>query len=346
MGAGTYNKMYNVQCQSTYIRTGQTGTYTRRVGSVRSSSAIRRRRRPKPLGVTDATWTTRTISTDIMTVEYGAWRRTGTVDFCYPSVLPKYVEESTEDNVSTAVDRATRAFAANHGAGISVIEMPSTVRMIGRRAKTFYDVIRLSGKGDFRGVQRAMKRATGYNISSKTVDHLSRKYGSGRFSLARASAAWLEYNFGWKTFFQSLYDSVQQLVESEQVYRRSSRYKGARAGFVADITNRRQFNLNRLGLVNPLEIAWDAVRLSFVIDWFLPIAPILRSFSAGRGLGHIYGYRSHTRTKTTYINSYVYKTVEWYTRRRINYSVLNLRLSSPSGLWKTITSLALLQGLR
>lgn len=347
MGAGTYDHRSKVRERTVLKSTGELVSQTERlVGSVRTSTAIRRRRRPKPLDTTSAQWRKVTTPSETYEESGGMFLKSGTAAYCWPSGPITYQNKSSEGSQAMAVDRATRAFASNTGAGISAIEMPSTVRMIGRRAKTFYDVVRLSGKGDFRGVQRAMKRATGYNISNKTVEHLSRKYGSGNFSFARASAAWLEYNFGWKSFFQSIYDSATQLASSQQVHRKSSRYEGAKAGFQAEITNNRQFNLNKLGLTNPLEIAWDAVRLSFVVDWFVPISPFLRSLSAGRGLGRIYGYSTYTVEDRTFTNLRLMKIDEKFYRRSIKYSAFNLRIAPTGGLWKTVTSLALLQGLR
>lgn len=348
MGAGTYDKRSKVREREIDITTGQViWQGDRLVGSIRTSTAILRRKRPKPLDTTSASWYTSITPSE--TYESGGkrFRKYGTAAFCWPRGPLTETHKSTAAGMDTAVDRATRSFASNTGAGISTIEMPSTIRMIGRRAKTFYDVVRLSGKGDFKGVKRAMKRATGYNISNKTVEHLSRKYGSGNFSFARASAAWLEYNFGWKSFFQSIYDSAEQLANSQkQQYRKSSRYQGARAGFQAEVTNSRAFNLNRLGLTNPLEIAWDAVRLSFVIDWFIPISPFLRSLSAGRGLGRIYGYKSYTKESRYYTNFKLYSHKKEYHRTSIRYSAFNLQIAPTGGLWKTITSLALLQGLK
>lgn len=347
MGAGTYDHRSPVQERTIVTKTGQLVSQSQRqVGSVRTSTAIRRRRRPTPLDTTGAQWRKVTIPSETYEVTSGMFTSSGTAAYCWPSGPVTYQQKNSQGSQAMAIDRATRAFASNTGAGISAIEMPSTVRMIGRRAKTFYDVVRLSGKGDFRGVQRAMKRATGYNISNKTVEHLSKKYGSGSFSFARASAAWLEYNFGWKSFFQSIFDSATQLASSQQVFKRSSRYEGAKAGFQAQITNNRQFNLNKLGLTNPLEIAWDAVRLSFVVDWFIPISPFLRSLSAGRGLGRIYGYSTYTKETRTFSNLKLTKIDETFYRRSIKYSAFNLRIAPTGGLWKTITSLALLQGLR
>lgn len=43
-------------------------------------------------------------------------------------------------------------------------------------------------------------------------------------------------------------------------------------------------SMSQLGLVNPFGLAWDLVPYSFVVDWFLPIGPVLYAMSAPAGL--------------------------------------------------------------
>lgn len=50
--------------------------------------------------------------------------------------------------------------------------------------------------------------------------------------------------------------------------------------------------LNQLGLLNPASLAWELVRWSFVIDWFVPIGPVLNALSAPAGLVFVGGTRS------------------------------------------------------
>lgn len=42
--------------------------------------------------------------------------------------------------------------------------------------------------------------------------------------------------------------------------------------------------LNQLGLVNPASLAWDLVSYSFVVDWFVPVGPVLSALTAPMGL--------------------------------------------------------------
>lgn len=43
-------------------------------------------------------------------------------------------------------------------------------------------------------------------------------------------------------------------------------------------------SLNQLGLVNPASLAWELVPWSFVVDWVLPIGPVLQALTAPAGL--------------------------------------------------------------
>lgn len=47
--------------------------------------------------------------------------------------------------------------------------------------------------------------------------------------------------------------------------------------------------LNQLGLLNPASLAWDLTPWSFVVDWFVPIGPVLSAMTAPAGLIYVAG---------------------------------------------------------
>lgn len=47
--------------------------------------------------------------------------------------------------------------------------------------------------------------------------------------------------------------------------------------------------LNQLGLLNPAQLAWDLVSWSFVVDWFVPVGPVLGALTAPAGLIFVSG---------------------------------------------------------
>lgn len=48
-------------------------------------------------------------------------------------------------------------------------------------------------------------------------------------------------------------------------------------------------SLNRLGLTNPLSLIWELVPYSFLVDWVLPIGPVLQALTAPAGLDFVGG---------------------------------------------------------
>lgn len=62
---------------------------------------------------------------------------------------------------------------------------------------------------------------------------------------------------------------------------------------------------NQLGLVNPLALAWEMVPYSFVVDWFIPVGPVLYALSARAGLRFVSGTLS---SRATEVQDLIYRT--------------------------------------
>lgn len=63
-------------------------------------------------------------------------------------------------------------------------------------------------------------------------------------------------------------------------------------------------SMNQLGLLNPFGLAWDLVPYSFVVDWFLPVGPVLYAMSAPAGLIFVDGSVS---IRTSEVSEYEYQ---------------------------------------
>lgn len=61
--------------------------------------------------------------------------------------------------------------------------------------------------------------------------------------------------------------------------------------------------LNQLGLVNPASLVWELVPWSFVVDWFVPVGPVLSALTAPAGLIFVDGTLSF-KAETTLIFDY------------------------------------------
>lgn len=136
--------------------------------------------------------------------------------------------------------------------------------------------------------------------------------------------------------------------------------KSCRVGVTFRIRSGEIVQAARLGLTNPVLVAWEVVPFSFVVDWFIPVGSFLAQLSAYHGLEFVSGYqtqfykglalhRSNNRRPLgmrfsggdTYLN---------YMRQRrtklSSFPYTGLILTSPfDSAKKAVTTLALLQGV-
>lgn len=159
--------------------------------------------------------------------------------------------------------------------------------------------------------------------ASKTVDmvfgkvqQLHRAYRAfrrGRFDTARTvlginnsrglSNNWLEYKYGWMPVLQDIHGAAKTLADIR--YKPRQNYFSAsakssdlwgRAGMSGAIqhkakvwcrvsVNTPSLQLgNKIGLLNPLTVAWELVPFSFVADWFVNIGDCIAEATAFSGL--------------------------------------------------------------
>lgn len=127
----------------------------------------------------------------------------------------------------------------------------------------------------------------------------------------RAANAWLEYTYGWVPLMSDVWGSANfhssWLLERNIKARRSSSssvvsedggpgfWKRNASGTVSRrfemsrrirVTNPQLFDLQRLGLLNPLSTAWELLPYSFVADWFIDIGGYLEGLETACGLGY------------------------------------------------------------
>lgn len=183
--------------------------------------------------------------------------------------------------------------------GITAFTVGESLSMIAKRASQLRVGWSRLRRGNFRGFLRT------FGIRPKRKHESTIHTRSGE-----ASGLWLEYSFGWTPLVQDIYDASQVLSEdfpperlvatakSQIDYHKprtnigagrwsEERAKGAvsvRIQADAKVTNPNLYLAAKLGLINPLEVAWDVVPFSFVVDWFLPVGQMLRSYSAFAGV--------------------------------------------------------------
>lgn len=200
--------------------------------------------------------------------------------------------------IDRALVRARLAMKdANVNLGVAFAERNATARMLGTNAKTlaeFFLNLRLWKDDDelMRILKRKFKRQNVRKTGSRIVN---------RF---------LETQYGWLPLLSDVYgacDALEKRTTSDWMvtgkghYREESRvekiigsglsrswgvFKGERGAFVridAEPGNPLLGSLSSLGITNPALIAWEATRLSFVVDWAFSVGDWLESLDAMLG---------------------------------------------------------------
>jgi len=135
---------------------------------------------------------------------------------------------------------------------------------------------------------------------------------------------WLEFQYGWKPLLGDIYKACDAICEADQKNQKRSwysvsakssrkgtlvtRYPGGAADTVSldssrsDVKVRFDFgphegmqwaaDLDQWGLLNPLEIGWELLPFSFVVDWAIPVGNFLSSLTAAVP----YSFRGGSRT--------------------------------------------------
>lgn len=133
---------------------------------------------------------------------------------------------------------------------------------------------------------------------------------------------WLEYHFGWQPLLADIHGGIAQAQEgfrhkaqvfsvSRTVTRSSSgpgsipgplawseikvqgnSFQSTRVKLYARISNETLANASSIGILNPLQIAWELVPYSFVVDWFMPVGSFLETLTDTAGLTFVSGVRT------------------------------------------------------
>lgn len=186
-------------------------------------------------------------------------------------------------------------------------ERRQTINLIADSATKIAGFLSRLKKGDIIGAGKA--------LGSRPSRRIRRNYRELRTQSVRDATAdaWLAMQYGWKPLLSDVYGAVDLLVErTSDIQRFMAKSKAVRSEkrvtlqkaestFMrwritqnTKITVKYTFMFNveqailagqgRMGLTNPLQLAWELVPYSFVVDWFLPIGNALSSLDATIGL--------------------------------------------------------------
>jgi len=204
--------------------------------------------------------------------------------------------------------------------GVFVAEAREAYGMVANRAIGLYRSYKALRKGDFRGFLRNLR-----------VDPKRKHRNLIRSAASEASGLWLEYWFGWSPSISDMFTAVEVLnSDLKQV-----RYFGssgirlptaqtgvigpsasnnrsqitvedavlvAKTGATLKITNPDLLLASRMGLINPLAIAWELVPFSFVVDWFTKFGDVLEAKTDFLGISLLDSYNTrYLKAKSTFV---------------------------------------------
>lgn len=187
--------------------------------------------------------------------------------------------------------------------GVFAAEASTASAMIAKNTRAVYNAYKNVRKGDMKAAYDALR------VSTRPA---TKRWHKPPKNSKEASSRWLEMQYGWMPLVSDIYGAIQDvnagLLREPRVTARVMRtdevvesipvapgpfYNGmkdvnrqnlvlVRLDFAIDLPILQQF-INK-GLTNPVEIAWELVPFSFVVDWFTSIGDYLSTLDAHMGL--------------------------------------------------------------
>lgn len=251
----------------------------------------------------------------------------------------------------------------------SLAESGKAIDHLARTSISLFRALRALRRGNMRGVAKALGVSFGGLSSGKTQ-----------------ASRWLEYQYAWLPMLSDIYSAAGIAKDGlgkkppviSAVRNLSDSYPWSPLGNTgyADMEGLMRINhrcklwyrmddetlyrLNQLGLINPLEVAWELVPYSFVLDWFIPVGNVLAAWSATMGITFVDGaITSHAEGTASGRHKATYGTREnrkvrgnWYIEQKgiyrqvVSSAVPTLYFKSPFSTTHVLSALALLRQLR
>lgn len=193
--------------------------------------------------------------------------------------------------------------------GTFIAEGREAYGMIAKRAIGLHRAYKSLRQGDFRRFLRDL-----------SVNPKKRHRNKTHAAVREVSGLWLEYWFGWSPSVNDMFTAVEVLNASLAEERlsaasgrsypqaerlnigpsfsnnRSSQFTSVRiiwkTGATLRVNSPNLLLSSRLGLIDPLQIAWEVVPFSFVADWFTKFGNVLSARTDFLGLSLLKPYRT------------------------------------------------------
>lgn len=194
--------------------------------------------------------------------------------------------------------------------GTALVESRKTISHLADTAVSLYRFISHARKG------RWGKAAKALGLDGKSVR-------SGK----SVGNRWLEYQYAWRPLMADIQGSMEEIqkgfqseaqlfsavrnvtraispldfpeLTSTTEYGERLAKESLKAKVYFRVSDAELRKLTGIGLLNPLQVAWETVPFSFMVDWLLPVGDFLEALDAVRGLTFVAGSRTY-RYETSY----------------------------------------------
>lgn len=203
-------------------------------------------------------------------------------------------------------------------------EREQTIQTLTSTAKTVAKALSSLKSGNFAGAAKAL----GIKPPKRGQRRFNKEYANDVSNAM--SDAWLSMQYGWKPLLQDVYGAAETLAQASLgPENRNAIYAVASGSSRKDLTSRKidsratsgttgydstvyeckgsysvrykvrytrssppTSSLAKLGILNPLALAWELTPYSFVVDWFFPIGNWLGGLDASAGLAFESGFKT------------------------------------------------------
>lgn len=215
-------------------------------------------------------------------------------------------------------------------------EVRETIEMVGKTISRIHNSFKALRRGNFPGAIDALWSGRAAKGPSRYGLTRAKKILSAEKDLAEN---WLELQYGWKPLLADVHDAIekvsryfqqsgdfivaqasgsQKISSSTHLVSDTSYtvlpYAANRGNILVKLEERTKYGvrfkvsdaqkafLSQTGFTNPVNLTWELLPFSFVVDWFLPIGPWLESFGAFDGLEFVDGYKTSFVRESTHFS--------------------------------------------
>jgi len=295
--------------------------------------------------------------------------------FFAPIVGPSFRSDLVNKSIKKLEKKADADISANIAQDIA--QFGQLKSLIADNATRIARAITQVKRGNITGALHALGSPKGIRGSSRTRD---------------IAQDWLSIQYGWKILLKEIDDlmrilansinnnppsrSIRAQSEAEDssvlTHEFSDQHAKSRSeirtfyrckiGLKYSVSNQLLAYTQQLGFTNPVNLAYEVLPYSFVVDWFIPIGPYLESISAWQGMVFKEGYVTQSArqyyngvasgSKTTFAGAYVNTSAgsleqEWLViarSRLTSFPRLNLPIpKNPVSLEHALNALALMR---